>query len=233
MPIDLPDYGKASALAMVYLLIAVFVMYFYSKMIKKSERYSVITGKGYRPRKHHLGRWRYPAMIFSLIYLGLAAVLPFAVFLLVSFMNFLQVPSLEAFRTMTLINYSDAIHYPAFGSMIRNTIIMVLVTATATVILSFLVSYAVTRMRFKWSGLLDQLSFVPHTIPGIVSGLAWFWGRVREAVQDNRRDSNPKVTGEKARFVRALRNIFTHERRWSVTREMVSEYHTAGDFSKI
>jgi len=45
----IPVYGQANALAMTYLLVAVVATYFYSRMISRTERFTVITGKGYRP----------------------------------------------------------------------------------------------------------------------------------------------------------------------------------------
>jgi len=52
---------------------------------------------------------------------------------------------------------------------------MVATTATATVVLSFIVSLIVIRSKFWGRKLLDQLAFMPHAIPGIVMGIAFFW----------------------------------------------------------
>jgi iron(III) transport system permease protein len=52
---------------------------------------------------------------------------------------------------------------------------MVAVTATATVLLSFFTSLVIVRSRFWGRKLLDQLAFIPHAIPGIVMGIAFFW----------------------------------------------------------
>jgi iron(III) transport system permease protein len=52
---------------------------------------------------------------------------------------------------------------------------MTVLTATTVSILSFLVSYVVVRTRFVARYLLDLLAFLPHSIPGIVLGLALFW----------------------------------------------------------
>jgi iron(III) transport system permease protein len=47
---SLPAYGEANALAMLYLLVAVLSIYAYSRVIAKSERFTVITGLW--PRAH-------------------------------------------------------------------------------------------------------------------------------------------------------------------------------------
>jgi len=171
----MPVYGQANALAMVYLVIAVGTTYFYARMISRAERYTIVTGKGYRPRQQDLGRWKYPALACALLFLFVAVVVPFLVFLYTSFLPYLQAPSWNALKVMTLKNYRLLSQYEKVGSALQNTVIMVTVTATATVLLSFLVSIVVVRSKFWGRKLLDQLAFVPHAIPGIVMGIAFFW----------------------------------------------------------
>src|SRR6201993_1684417 len=171
----MPVYGQANALAMVYLLIAVVTTYFYARMISRVEKYTIITGKGYRPRQFDLGGWRYLALACVFLYLFLAILLPFLVFAYASFLSYLQTPSLEAMKGMTLKNYPFLAQYGEAGDALKNTILMVMLTATATVLLSFFVSLVVVRSKFWGRKLLDQLAFVPHAIPGIVLGIAFFW----------------------------------------------------------
>jgi iron(III) transport system permease protein len=76
---------------------------------------------------------------------------------------------------MTLKNYRLLAEYGEVGSALKNTFFMVVTTATATVVLSFVVSLVVVRSKFWGRKLLDQLAFVPHAIPGIVMGIAFFW----------------------------------------------------------
>ena len=76
---SLPAYGEANALAMLYLFVAIVGTYFYSRVITKSERFTIITGKGYRPRLLQLGVWRWPAFSLVLLYLALSAIVPFLV----------------------------------------------------------------------------------------------------------------------------------------------------------
>ncbi len=52
---------------------------------------------------------------------------------------------------------------------------MVIGTATAVSAMSFAVSVIVVRSRFKGRRALDLLAFLPHSIPGIVLGLAFLW----------------------------------------------------------
>jgi iron(III) transport system permease protein len=171
----LPVYGQANALAMVYLVIAVATTYLYTRMISRAERYTIITGKGYRPRQFDLGKWRMPAFAGALLFLFLSIILPFLVFVYTSFLPYLQAPSWKVFNIMTLKNYRLLAEYGEVASALKNTVVMVATTATATVVLSFLVSLVIVRSKFWGRKLLDQLSFMPHAIPGIVMGIAFFW----------------------------------------------------------
>jgi iron(III) transport system permease protein len=170
-----PPYGQANALSMAYIGLAIVAMYFYSRLISRTEKYTIITGKGYRPRLIDLGAWRYPALAFGVIYLFFSIVLPFAVLLYSSFLPYLQTPSLEAFRTMTLKNYRILAQSEDLVSTLKNTVVMVVVTATATTLFSFFVSLVVVRSRFWGRKILDQLSFLPHLMPGMVMALAFLW----------------------------------------------------------
>ena len=170
-----PVYGQANALGIFYIFIAIIATWLYSRVIARSERFSIITGKGYRPKELDLGRWKWAGIAAVVLFLVFSILLPFLVLLYVSLIPFLQVPSLEAFATMNFDNYIDVFKTELMGTVMWNTAAMVFMTSTATVVLSFLVSLIVVRSKFVCRKLLDQLAFMPHAIPGIVMGLAFLW----------------------------------------------------------
>jgi iron(III) transport system permease protein len=170
-----PPYGQANALSMVYVAIALVGMYFYYRVIRRSERFTVVTGKGYRPRLIDLGPWRYPALALVFAYLCVAIALPFFTLLYMSFQPYLQTPSWEAVQMMTWKNYQMLSRSDGAGIALKNTVIVVFVSATATVLFSFAISMVVIRSKFWGRRLLDQLAFVPHPLPGMVLALAWVW----------------------------------------------------------
>ena len=172
---DLPEYGKANALAMIYLLVAVIATVAYLRVIAHQERFTIVTGKGYRPRVIDLGRWRWPAVGLVLTYLAFSIILPFLVFIYISLLPFVQTPNLESLRHLTLANYRYAIEDPFLAQAVWNTLVVVIVASTGTVVLSFFVSLVVVRSRFWGRKILDQFAFASHAIPGIVLGLAFLW----------------------------------------------------------
>ncbi len=170
-----PPYGQANALSMAYIAIAVVGMYFYYRVIRQSEKFTVVTGKAYRPRLVNLGPWRYPALIFVFLYLSVAIIIPFFTLLFTSFLPYLQTPSFEAMKIMTLQNYRMLFEFEEAGIALKNTLIVVTVTSTATVLFSFAISLIVVRSKFWGRRILDQLAFIPHPMPGMVMALAWVW----------------------------------------------------------
>jgi iron(III) transport system permease protein len=171
----LPAYGQANALAIIYVVIAVVATYLYSRVISHSERFTIITGKGYRPRELELGQWRWVAFAAVMVFLLASIILPFLVLLFVSFLPFLQQPTWAAFQSMTLEHYETLWRAPMIATVMKNTILMVVITSTLTVVASFLISLVIVRSKFWGRKVLDQLAFMPHAIPGIVMGLAFLW----------------------------------------------------------
>jgi iron(III) transport system permease protein len=171
----IPAFGQANAAAVFYLGIALVISFFYLRLVRHSERYSIITGKGYTPRQVRLGQWRKPAFGLALFFLFVTIVLPFLVLLYVSFVNYLRPPSWEAFTSMTTRHYEAVFNQPRVARTLANTIYVTLLTATSVTIVSFVIAYIIARTRFAGRYALDMLSFLPHSIPGIVLGLALFW----------------------------------------------------------
>ncbi len=171
----LPEYGKANALAMIYLVVAVVATIAYSRVIAHQERYTIVTGKGYRPRTQSLAWLRWPAGILVFAFLLFSIILPLLVFVYVSLLPFVQPPSWEVLDKLTLQHYLNLGDDPFLLQAIWNTILLIVTTSTGTVVLAFLVSLVVVRTKFIGRKFLDQLAFMPHAIPGIVLGLAFLW----------------------------------------------------------
>lgn len=172
---SIPAYGEANSLAMLYLIVAIIGIYLYSRVIAKSERFSIITGKGYRPRLINLGGWRWAAFSLVILYLALSTIIPFLVLLYISLLPFVQAPSARAFSMMSWENYQNVFQTDRMGRMLWNTLLMTTAVATAVVFVSFLISVIVVRSKFWGRKVLDQLAFLPHAIPGMVMGLALLW----------------------------------------------------------
>ena len=167
----LPNYGAASSIGVLLSAFSTAGLYFYFRTLRRANQYAVITGKGYRTRDIALGKWRWCGMAFVLFYLLPALVLPFLTLVWASLFQYLQAPSFKALSAASLDAYTKL--WDAAGpAVLKNTISLMVVTATLVMLLSLLISWVVVRTGFKWKKLLDAAAFLPHAVPSVVFALA-------------------------------------------------------------
>lgn len=166
----LPRYGEAAAYSVVLVAIVALALMPYYRLNQRGQKFATITGKGFRPHRIELGRWR-PVAGVLMLSMPMLLLLPFLVMLWASLLPFVQGPSLEALKSASLDNYISAFSNSAVLGSIWNTVIVSTVSATAVVVLTLLASWVVqrSRIRLRWS--LDLLATIPLVFPGIVLGL--------------------------------------------------------------
>jgi iron(III) transport system permease protein len=166
-PTGLPEYGVAGAYGGVMLLAGLVLAYFYVRLVRQGKKYTVITGRGYRPREIALGLWKWPAMAFVMLYLSMEVFIPFLVLLWTSLLPYLQLPSAAALSSISLKNYRTIPDYTGALPFINTAILMVAVPFCA-MLLSVLVSWVVIRSQVSFRGILDTVAFLPHAMPSIL-----------------------------------------------------------------
>jgi iron(III) transport system permease protein len=167
----LPEYGLAATFGVVLLVLAMILMWGYFRAVGVSEKFQVVTGRGFRPQKIKLGRWRYVATGLALAYFGLILP-PLLMLLWTSLLRFYEVPSWDALRQVTLVNYQSVANLSVVKRAVGNTIVMVVSTATITMLLASVISWCSIRRPTRWTRWLDVLAFAPMAVPGIVMGVA-------------------------------------------------------------
>jgi len=163
----LPEYGLAGAYGAIMLLGGFLLAYFYVRLVRQGRKYTVITGRGYRPRVIPLGRWKWPAIAFIVIYLSMDVFVPFLVLFWTSVLPHLQLPSAAALSSLTLRNYLAIPEYVGPGPFV-NTVILMVAVPTCAMSISVLVSWVVVRSQVKFRGILDTVAFLPHALPSIL-----------------------------------------------------------------
>jgi iron(III) transport system permease protein len=173
------DYGLATSLGTVAALIGIIGIYYYHRVTRVQQKFATITGKGYRPRRIDLGKYRKWAGGAIIFYFILMVVLPTVVLVYASTQPFFRPPSIMAFQDANLDAYRLIFRQEAFWIGLRNSLFLIAVVPVSTILLSAIVSWVVVRSRAPGRGVLDTLAFVPFTAPSIVFGLAFlliaFW----------------------------------------------------------
>ena len=170
-----PEYNLAGTYATFYLLIAVVGVLLYLQATSASEKYTTITGKGYRPRTQDLRGWRYLTLAISISILFVVVLLPILLLAWVSFLPYYAQPSRHLVSLLTLENYRSIFDLDIFYRALFNNTITGAASATIAVLLSAIISWVVIRTNLWGRKLLDIVAFTPIAIPGVVMGLALIW----------------------------------------------------------
>ena len=174
--LDSFNYGAAAAFGMMGVVLGVAGISLYLWLTRRAARYSVVTGKAYRPRLIKLGRWKYVALGMVAFYMTIKVVLPFTLLIYASFLRFYVAPIPENWGDLpwTLDNYRRLFDYRFFGRPLVTTGIVVIISATTTMLLAAIVSWSTVRLPSALSKLVDVLTFVPLAIPGVIITLSVF-----------------------------------------------------------
>lgn len=173
------DYGLATSLGTVAALIGIAGIYYYHRVTRVQQKFATITGKGYRPRRIDLGRFRKWAGAAIIFYFFLMVVLPAVVLLYASGQPFFRPPSLSAFQNANFESYRIVFGREEFWTGLRNSLTLIAIVPFVTITLSAFVSWIVVRTKARGRGVLDTLAFVPFTAPSIVFGLAFLLIAIR------------------------------------------------------
>jgi len=166
------DIGLASSYGMALIVIASVCFYAQSRTAAAVEKFSTVTGKGFRPRVMRIGRWRYLAAATFATYLAIIVVLPFLVLVWCSLQKFYVAPSMAALRNVTLDAYRAVFDYPVFANAVWNSLVLSVASATVVTLTTAVLCWIVTRTKLPGRLLLDNLASLPLMFPGLVLGLA-------------------------------------------------------------
>jgi iron(III) transport system permease protein len=178
----LGSYPTNQNLAATYgvgiLAIALACVYLYRRLTERSEKFSTVTGRGYRPHLIDLGAWKYVASAAALFLVAVLVLLPLAVLLLVSLLPYYHVPTWSTLHTLSLDNFREIFRaertYRAFG----NSLFLAAAGASVCILLACLTAYLTVRSKIAGRGLLDALVFIPWAFPGVALAVGLLWAYV-------------------------------------------------------
>ncbi|HZT51852.1 MAG TPA: iron ABC transporter permease [Stellaceae bacterium] len=172
---QLPDYGVASALALILVVIAFALIQLYQAQLKRGRRYVTITARGFRPKRVALGGWRLPLLLVALALLFVMVALPLFMLVWRSLLHYYVYPSLAALGLVGLDAYRDLIDEPQVPAAVANTAIMAAATAAFTVGFSMLAAWLTVRAPIGggWRRLLRTIVLLPQAVPSVVIGVAF------------------------------------------------------------
>jgi iron(III) transport system permease protein len=166
-------YGEATALGSVFLLVLAILLFFYWKYLSGNRKFTVVTGQGYSTMRVKLGRWRWVAFTGCLVYGAVMMLLPLTFLVIGSFMRRYGFFNIAA--PFTLNHWHNLLTDPIFLVALKNSLIIASATAVGGVLLYSTLAYLLVSRRAAAAPILENLSWIPHVLPGILLGLGVLW----------------------------------------------------------
>jgi iron(III) transport system permease protein len=173
------DYGKAAAVGMSALAASITLIYFYRFLTAESGKFVTISSRGFKPAVIDLKGSKYPLFTVVGLICFVLIVLPVLVLLYTSMTPYVMVPSTRALSMMSWNNWVAVLQDPISRLSLKNSLILGLGGATLGIVLSIFVAYVIVKVRTKAAGILESLSFLSFSFPGIVIGVGFMWFFVR------------------------------------------------------
>ena len=173
------DFGMAAAVGMSALAASITLIYLYRYLTSESEKYVTISSRGYRPALIELKNAKYPLFGIVALLSFVLIVLPVLVLFYTSLVPYSMVPSAKAFSMMSWKHWLEVLRDPISLLSLKNSVFLGIVGASLGVILSIFVSYVIVKVRTPAAGVLESLSFLSFSFPGIVIGVGFMWFFVR------------------------------------------------------
>ena len=169
------DYGLAAAVGMSALAASITLIFLYRHLTREGEKYVTISSRGYRPTVIDLNKARYPLFGIVALLSFVLIVLPVLVLFYTSLVPYSMVPSAKAFAMMSWKHWIAVLKDPISLLSLKNSLYLGVGGATLGIVLSFFVAYVIVKVRTKASGVLESLSFLSFSFPGIVVGIGFMW----------------------------------------------------------
>lgn len=166
-----PALGEAGAYAVSLLVVTSLAMLVYSRLVRPGARHETVSGRGVRPWRWPLGRWRGLVVGLTAAYLLVAAAVPLAILLYASLQPFYSPPSLQGLSTLTLDSYATVLETATVRAFV-NSMVLAVGTATAVMLVMGAAAWFVVRGPRRGRWLVDNLTALPLVIPGLVIGVA-------------------------------------------------------------
>ena len=173
------DYGKAAAVGMSVMVASIILIYLYRHLTSAGDKFVTIAGRGYKPTIITLQGSKIPLFLILGVLSFVLIVLPVIVLVYTSLVPYSMVPSARAFSLMGWKHWIEVLNDPVSLLSLKNSLFLGVFGATLGIVLSIFVAYVIVKVRTRSAGILESLSFLSFSFPGIVIGVGFMWFFVR------------------------------------------------------
>ena len=171
-----PLYGAVAAMGFHFMLLTYVLFFAYTRLTARAEQFATITGRGFRPRRSDLGRWRWPLLAMVIAFLMFISFIPFAILVYTSFLPVYIPPSIDVIEKFTLNGYVELFNNKRFLGAVANTVTIALVAPTISVLVALIAAWVVVRARSVHALRVatDLFTSSSLAIPAVVAAFAFF-----------------------------------------------------------
>jgi iron(III) transport system permease protein len=166
-----PRYGLSAAYGLVLIAFVSIALWYYTHTTRQAGKFVTVSGKGVRPKLVELGRWRWLTCALVII-LPIILLLPLIVMLWASLMPTYRSPSWSALKAITFDNFSELLSNHDIYVSFLNSVEVGVGAAIASVLLSAMAAWVVTRTSIRFRSALEYVVTAPLVFPGVVLGVA-------------------------------------------------------------
>ncbi len=171
-----PEQGVVSAGAMVLLLTVTILLVVRNRLTGDVARF-VTTGKSTPAAPVRLGPLRWPLGLLVAGYALVALVLPVAGLVLTAVTSVLT-PFVDPWTVLTTDHFRTVLDDAVFRRSVRNSLLIAGVGGAAATVAIAALSVVAHRSAFRLRGSLQYALVYPRAMPGLVTGMAFFWAFV-------------------------------------------------------
>ncbi len=166
------EYPPAMALSSTFLAVLL-VLVCCQRYIVGRKEFTTVTGRGFSLRRTALGRWKNVVFVLVLLLALIVTLVPTIFLVMGTFMKLFGFFDIS--DPWTLNNWRQVLRDPVILHSLWNTLVVALGSGMIGVFLFSLIAYVIVRTGFTFRGVLDFLSWIPWSIPGILLGMALLW----------------------------------------------------------
>lgn len=164
-----PNYGAASALALLLLAILVILVAVQRKALGGRD-FATVSGKGSKHDPWDLGVWRWPLAAMVMLYALMSVVMPILELVILSLL-----PYAGARSGFSLQSYERILGNPALMAVLRDTAIIGISGGALAAVTAAWMLWAASLRKGKAANAVSAALWVTIAIPGLILGLGVLW----------------------------------------------------------
>lgn len=166
-----PPYGMMASIGFIMVIVSFVLATLTGRLTGDAAQYTVVSGRGAQSTTHtprHL-KLLGGGFITALIFFGV--VMPFLQLFILGILE----GRAWAIENLTTANFVGLFSSDLATSAIQNSLLIAVVTASISVLVTAYVAYVKARENNLRSRLISWLAWIPIATPGVVLGIAYLW----------------------------------------------------------